>query len=72
MMKAMGWSGGGLGTEGEGRTEPVLVKHRFDNDRRGLGLPPGKKKMKAPQQGGGAEGKVLTQGSELLHTGSLF
>ena len=35
MMAKMGWKGGGLGKEGEGRDEPVLVEQRAE--RAGLG-----------------------------------
>ena len=35
MLSKMGWKGGGLGKEGEGRDEPVLVEQRAE--RAGLG-----------------------------------
>ena len=36
MLSKMGWKGGGLGKEGEGRDEPVLVEQRAE--RAGLGV----------------------------------
>ncbi|KAG8553578.1 hypothetical protein GDO81_003470 [Engystomops pustulosus] len=43
MLRKMGWSGGGLGKEGEGIAEPVVVKERFS--REGLGLMTSNKKI---------------------------
>ena len=60
MMQAMGWKGGGLGADGEGMREPLLIKHRFDNDKRGLGLPVGKKKKKNPQTKGSVINTINT------------
>ncbi|XP_068107193.1 NF-kappa-B-repressing factor [Hyperolius riggenbachi] len=43
LLRKMGWTGGGLGKEGEGIAEPIAVKEQFN--REGLGLMAGTQKI---------------------------